>query len=305
MGALKQNMNPNYNKKEKIIYYYFKLCFLLEVDIRYNFCNLISSFSNKIHYEKSSNNLAAITSINNQVCCFEFDEIMKRLIEEENGVVLNSDALLYGVVDCFGWVDNIYNDLQKEFDFYKSMSKFSEEQLKLCFDIVDNINVDLKLKDRIKSYFLEINNYPFTGVSFFGNVVNSRIISNEDKEKVILMGVCSYFEDFAFNIVCSVQQDDDSFIYFVFGEDDKIRVFDNSEMIELIETNKIIVNKNEDIDYDKDEVIKSSYYFLPGIDWGLQCQMNKVASLELIPLACEKSYLNSLGENGNSYVKKI
>ena len=43
MRELNRDISPNYSTNEKIVYYYFNLCFLLEVeaDIRYSFCSLI------------------------------------------------------------------------------------------------------------------------------------------------------------------------------------------------------------------------------------------------------------------------
>lgn len=358
IDALKKNMNPNYNSKERIVYYYFKLCFLLEADVHYNFCNLISSFSNKINYEKSSNNLANITPSNNQVCCFEFDEIMKKLIEEENGVVLkykfsgssqhvctksvidksfmmldafenpvnknvvgrdiinvrvnrgyngvvlNSDALLYGVIDNFSWVDKIYNDVQKEFDFCRSDSKFSQEQLKACFDIVDNINIDIELKNRIKTYFLEINKYPFAGVSFFGNVTNSHIVLKEDKEKIALTGVCSYFDDCGLDVVMSIKQDDGKMIYFVFGDNMELNAYCSEEIEQMIYENKIIITHREILKSDGENlVLDERYFFIPGISESVQKEGNRRAEDNLLPKVFKRIYQKSSGENETVYIK--
>lgn len=218
------------------------------------------------------------------------------------GITLDSSSSFFCNLDKWS---SIYDVVLEEFKEYRERSKFSDEALANCFDIIDELNLSDLKKEKVKNSFNKMNKLPFSSVVFSGYVLWNDIIEEEDFDWLKLIGVASNFDEFAVNIVCSVQQDDDNFVYFVFGEDDRIRAFNNSEMIELIEANKIIVNKNEDIDYEKDEVIKTRYYFLPGIDFGLQSQMNKVASLELIPLACEKCYLNSLGENDNSYVKKI
>lgn len=358
MDSLKKNMNPNYNTKERIVYYYFKLCFLLEADVCYNFCNLISSFSNKINYEKSSNNLANITPSNNQVCCFEFDEIMKKLIEEENGVVLkykfsgssqhvctksvidksfmmldafenpvnknvvgrdiiniranrgyngvvlNSDALMYGVVDNFSWVDKIYNDVQKEFDFYRMGSKFSQEEINSCFDVIDNINVDSGLKNRIKSYFLEINKFPFVGVSFFGNVINSHIVLKEDKERVALTGICSYFEDCGLDVVMSIKQDDGKMIYFVFGDNIELNAYCSEEIEQMICENKIIITHRERLKSEGENlVLDDHYFFIPGISEEVQEEGNKRAEEKLLPKVFKRIYRESSGVNETVYRK--
>ncbi len=86
LAELHKNMNPNYDTSERIYYYYFKLCILLELDIDYCFCSLISKYDNQSNYCKSANRLGNINSENNSACCFEFDAILDKLIKMEGEV---------------------------------------------------------------------------------------------------------------------------------------------------------------------------------------------------------------------------
>ena len=90
MRELNRDISPNYSTNEKIVYYYFNLCFLLEADIRYSFCSLIDKEKVNLGFKKSSNNLSCINLENNQVCCFEFDAILGNIITSLGGDVFKN-----------------------------------------------------------------------------------------------------------------------------------------------------------------------------------------------------------------------
>lgn len=80
LKLLNENMNPNYTTEEQIIYYYFKLCFLLSIDNLYNFACLAFGELGAMNFKKSPNRLSEINNIDNMVACFEFSAIIDKLI---------------------------------------------------------------------------------------------------------------------------------------------------------------------------------------------------------------------------------
>lgn len=52
MRELNRDISPNYSTNEKIVYYYFNLCFLLEADIRYSFFSLIDKEKVNLGFKK-------------------------------------------------------------------------------------------------------------------------------------------------------------------------------------------------------------------------------------------------------------
>lgn len=86
------NMDPNYSLFQKVVYYYFKLCFLLNIDNYYSYLERISSVC-LLNFKKDIANLNSIGPNNGNACCYEFAAILNKLIEREGGVV---NKLYYG-----------------------------------------------------------------------------------------------------------------------------------------------------------------------------------------------------------------
>ena len=80
LEKLNENINPNYTTEERIVYYYFKLCFLLSIDNLYNFACLTFGEFGASNFKKAPNRLSEINDINNQAACFEFTAILDKLI---------------------------------------------------------------------------------------------------------------------------------------------------------------------------------------------------------------------------------
>ena len=87
LEKLNENMNPNYTIEEKILYYYFKLCFLLGVDTKYNFACILFDELGAYNFKKSSNRLSTINTDNNEAACFEFAALLDKLIMMHDEVV--------------------------------------------------------------------------------------------------------------------------------------------------------------------------------------------------------------------------
>lgn len=352
-NAVLENMSPDYSFDERVYYYYFKLCFLLEPDLIQNFCMSISAFFTNMCFLKSSNRISQIDTVNNQASCFEFDAIFSKLIEMDGGVVLInsftgdlSHAYTSAIVNncihkfdaynppehyrgcgrdiisvsldegyCgitiesenseayFEQINKIYNDVQNEFADRKGKTKFSDEQMLNCFDQIDRLNLGDEAKEDLKYYFNVLNCISLGSVSFAGFIYGNRIIRKKDEDWLKLTGVVSCFEQYAFNMVLSVRQEDDEFIYFVFGEDDTIHMYDALEIEDLILEKKIIINKNEMIDCKANKIISSEYRLIPGIDEELQKKMNSLATELILPI-CD-DYFEDSSKSGDADRNKV
>ena len=87
LEKLNENINPNYTIEERILYYYFKLCFLLNVDTKYNFACILFDELGAFNFQKSSNRLSTINSDNNEAACFEFAALLDKLMIMHDQVV--------------------------------------------------------------------------------------------------------------------------------------------------------------------------------------------------------------------------
>lgn len=362
LDALKMNMNPNYSTEERIIYYYFKLCFLLNADTKYNFCSLISTDFTKFNFKKSPNRLNEIDTINNEVICSEFNAILKKLIQLEggvvnaenffgtsahsytdavinrhfyrfdayedptqnsnkirdiysvkmnngyNGIITNLDDLSTGNITHFAYIDKIYHDVEREFDWHLDIDKFNESTLNYCFDIVDNLCIDDNTKNKIKYYFNYFNNIPLTGVDYFGTIINhySELNKKIDNDRLELVGVCSAIDDYDLSLILSVKDNNDNMIYFMFGRDDNIEIYTKEELTKLVNNDKIIVNRKTFFYNDSDGIMRAceQYRFIPGIPKQIQVDGNKKAEKNLLPKVISKIYKDSLGNQTVSNAKK-
>lgn len=345
LSRLNENINPNYTTEKKILYYYFKMCMLLEIDDKYVFSNVVSKYHNNIGFKKSSNRLSSINSNNNRVSCFEFDAILSQLISKEGGVVkispfsgtsahvfteaiidgryyrfdafespvgdyskncdlvnvklgdsycgvcANEEDLLDGQLTHYNYIDEVYQDVLKEMSF--DSKKFNSDSLEYCFSAIDSLDVNSSYKRKIRSRFLEFNEYPLVNSGAYYSALVRK--NNVDDDVLKLVGVASTIKDYGLGFVLSVRQDNGEYIYFYFGEDDDISIFDQEEMTDFISENKIIIAKKETVYEDK-------YRFIPGVDSELQQSMNYDASLFLLPRLFDKIYRDSY-ENGDSAKK--
>lgn len=95
--SVKSGMKKNYDTAfERIIYYYFKLCYLLNFDVPYAFVQFINKNA-VAHYKKRIDRLNDIDIYNNNVSCYEFAAIFNKFINMEGCItddILNRE---YGV----------------------------------------------------------------------------------------------------------------------------------------------------------------------------------------------------------------
>lgn len=213
------------------------------------------------------------------------DIINVKLGEKYSGVCTNLDDLLNGKITYYPYVEKIYEDVLRE--MLSDSQKFNPDSLDYCFYAIDNLDVSGHCKEKIKEHFLSFNKYPLTGsATYFSNIVMHNDVKDDNLE---LIGVCSTIQDYRLGLILSVHQDNDKYMYFYFGEDDDIKVFNEEKMTELISENKIIITKSETAYDDK-------YRFIPGIDFELQKNMWNNARTNLLPALFEKTYNDSCGE---------
>ncbi len=142
LEELYKNINPHYNKKERILYLYFKLCFLLEMDDAYRFAHQIDEETLERYFAKSPKRLEKINLRNNKVTCFEFTEIMNKLVRMEGGI--------HKSYECYGSSDHvvcesIIDDNYFQFDSMPGISDLIMVKLnKGFFGITTNCESDIK-----------------------------------------------------------------------------------------------------------------------------------------------------------------
>lgn len=199
------------------------------------------------------------------------------------GVVANEEDLLNRETTYYPYIDKIYNDVCSELCFNKK--KFDPWEIENCFLAIDHLNVKDSLKSRLRSYFNKFNEYPLSSGAFCLTLIRDRSFDFSDIIKMTC--VCSTMNDYRLGFVLSVCQDNDQYMYFYFGEDDTIKVFNEEKMTELISDGKIIVSKT----------MKESgtvYRIIPGIDPKLQKDMNYAAEQTILPKLFNDIYEDSL-----------
>lgn len=199
------------------------------------------------------------------------------------GVIANEEDILSGETTYYPYINKVYNDVCSELFFNKK--KFSPWEIESCFLAIDCLKVSDSLKSRLRSYFNRLNDYPLSSGLFCLTLIRDRSFDFRDIIKMTC--VCSTINDYRLGFVLSVCQKDDQFMYFYFGEDDTIKVFNEEKMTELISDNKIIVSKTM-----RDS--GTIYRIIPGIDPKLQKDMNDVAEKTILPRLFNDIYEESL-----------
>lgn len=208
MRELNRDISPNYSTNEKIVYYYFNLCFLLEADIRYSFCSLIDKEKVNLGFKKSSNNLSCINLENNQVCCFEFDAILGNIITSLGG--------------------DVFKNSFTGRPFHVNTKALIGNSL-LTFDSFDTLlDVDTKNKD-INTVKVLGNYY---GVSCDLNDKNIRYewVNEVYRDE----------ENCGLDIIMSIKQDNGSMVYFLFGDNYSLDIYSKEEIEEMFLNNQLI-----------------------------------------------------------------
>lgn len=208
MRELNRDISPNYSTNEKIVYYYFNLCFLLEADIRYSFCSLINKEKVNLGFKKSSNNLSCINLENNQVCCFEFDAILGNIITSLGG--------------------DVFKNSFTGRPFHVNTKALIGNSL-LTFDSFDTLlDVDTKNKD-INTVKVLGNYY---GVSCDLNDKNIRYewVNEVYRDE----------ENCGLDIIMSIKQDNGSMVYFLFGDNYSLDIYSKEEIEEMFLNNQLI-----------------------------------------------------------------
>lgn len=95
IDEMNKNMDYNYDKDERMLYYYFKMLNMFQTDTTFNFIRMVD-FTAASRYVKNFNNLYNITLENNETTCFEFVEILKYFAKHENFLVSNNNIDNYG-----------------------------------------------------------------------------------------------------------------------------------------------------------------------------------------------------------------
>lgn len=114
-NAIRKNMNPDYTPAQRIIYSYFKLCFLLKGDTKYNFCYFISPERTRELFKKSANRLEEISPLNNEVSSFEFEALMNKIIRMEGSFAQTKE---FNGNSQHVFVDSVINRIFFRFDPY-------------------------------------------------------------------------------------------------------------------------------------------------------------------------------------------
>lgn len=221
------------------------------------------------------------------------DFINVRMGNLYTGIVADS---LEGNSYYYPHINKIYNDVCTE--MHCDRKKFDPFELEECFLGIDNLKINDSLKSRLKRYFSYFNRYPLESGEFYLNFLKDRRFDFNDVIK--MTGVCSTINDYGLGFVLSVCQDNDQYMYFYFGEDDTIKIFDEKKMSEMIEENKIIIATSLGIS-------ETIYRTIPGIDTELQEKMNHVAVETILPKLFNDIYEESLvigDQDSNSIQKK-
>ena len=212
------------------------------------------------------------------------------------GVIANEEDILNGEITYYPYINKIYNDVCSELCFNKK--KFEPWELEACFLAIERLKVSASLKARLRGYFNKFNDYPLGSGTFCLTLIRDKSFDFSDVIKMTC--VCSTINDYRLGFVLSVCQDNDQYMYFYFGEDDTIKIFNEDKMTELISDNKIIVSKT----------VRGSefiYRIIPGIDPKLQKSMNNLAERTILPKLFNDIYEESLNvdkHNFNEFQKK-
>lgn len=157
LKAFLSNMDKSYDSIEKIAYYYFKSCFLLQTDSTLNFISQINSLlAGK--YRKNFDNLYNINSNNNEATCFEIVEILKYLARLEGAVVLDDNISNYGKrthVIFKAVLDKTY----MEFDSLSDIKPYNDiisVKLNLGFKGIVIKSDDTTIKDKINKVYDDV-----------------------------------------------------------------------------------------------------------------------------------------------------
>lgn len=351
LEKLNQNISPNYTIEEKILYYYFKMCFLLNVDTKYNFACILFDELGAFNFQKSSNRLSTINTDNNDAACFEFTALLDKLIMMHNqvvagwpytgdrqhvwseavinrtfykfdaledphgrnrsyrdltnvklnkgydGIIVGGEDYVKGVNSHLPYIDKIYNDVQKEFSWFLQRTKFTSEVMVEFFSHLDKLNLEEKVKQVIKKYFIKFNRIPLKGVEYYIETLTTyrTIIENETSNSIRLTGVGSTIDGYDFKIVLSTKDKNDDYIYILFGSE-SIDILNKNDMVQLLDSNKIIITKSREMIRNEeghlDYLIK--YRTIPGIDEDFQTKMNKQAEKTVLWPMLQKTYEDSL-----------
>lgn len=112
--AMFKNMNPNYDTIDRLIYYYFKSCFLFQTDILINYVRSIDEDAND-NYLEGFNQLYNTNLENNYTPCFKIIEILKYFCKKEGALVSEYGINNYGTTKHVN-LDLVFEDTAISFD---------------------------------------------------------------------------------------------------------------------------------------------------------------------------------------------
>ena len=127
---LYNNINPNYSKRKRMFYLYFKLCTLLQIDPCYSFSYKIDRNTAKKYFAKNPTRLETINLKNNKVNCFEFKEVFNKLARMEQNT--------HDKVELYGSSEHVYSVINID------NVKISFDALWNAHNILDIISVKLQ-----------------------------------------------------------------------------------------------------------------------------------------------------------------
>lgn len=204
VNAVKYGMQKNYETAfERIIYYYFKLCYLLNFDVPYAFVQFINKNA-VAHYKKRIDRLNDIDFYNNNVSCYEFAAIFNKFINMEGCItddILNRE---YGVnkhITSICIIDDVvfeFDPLSNGNDYRKVKAQESiinengDFTCGICQwtyseyeDVIREkiLSVYEDVKEEIKLY-PKTNKYTDDKISFLMNIVEHLNISEIKKNKL-------------------------------------------------------------------------------------------------------------------------
>lgn len=220
---------------------------------------------------------------------FKFiDFIMLKLNEGYEGII-NDDNYVFdgrnmGLINFddrhLDYLNKVYCDVCGDDSYDLDHIHFSDDDIALFCDIIEKLDISFSNKELIANLIGYLSSIPLDGNDYISFAMSfaQQFIESNNIDNVNVTGVCdSRNDNYCMSLILSVKDDNDEYIYLLFGKDNEFSIINSNEVRKKIDNLDLIVTS----DYK---------HFIPGIDVEFQKKKNSEAVRNLLPLAVNKIY---------------